>query len=91
MLLKNLYKKIPKVDELLSLDNVKEALELYPREVVLNILRNILNTYREMIRDGKVFDISFQIISHIFNDELRKELRYSIRKVINATYKSWKK
>ncbi|BAK56211.1 L-seryl-tRNA(Sec) selenium transferase [Candidatus Arthromitus sp. SFB-mouse-Japan] len=85
MLLKNLYKKIPKVDELLSLDNVKEALELYPREVVLNILRNILNTYREMIRDGKVFDISFQIISHIFNDELRKELRYSIRKVINAT------
>ena len=53
MLLKNLYKKIPKVDELLSLDNVKEALELYPREVVLNILRNILNTYREMIRMEK--------------------------------------
>ncbi|BAK80908.1 L-seryl-tRNA(Sec) selenium transferase [Candidatus Arthromitus sp. SFB-rat-Yit] len=85
MLLNDLYKKIPKIDELLRLDNVKEALDLYPREAILNILRNILSTYRKMIKFGNQLDVSIKTISQTFEYELYKEFRYSIRRVINAT------
>lgn len=83
--MKHLYKKIPKIDELINLSNVKQALLDYPRSFVLEILRNILDGYREKIRNGEEFDISLKIISDLFDHELYHRSQYSMRRVINAT------
>ncbi len=83
--MKHLYKKIPKIDELLSLSNVKEALLSYPRSFVVDILRDILDNYRNKIKNGEEFDISLDIISNLFDNELHYKSMYSMRRVINAT------
>lgn len=83
--MKHLFKKIPKIDELLELKDVKKSLEVYPRKFILNILRNILDDYREKIRKGLHIDITLESISNIFNSELNSKSKNNMRKVINAT------
>ena len=78
-------RSIPKIDVLLNLDNVKEALKIHPRILVLDILRNILDTYRNKIKFGENIEISINMISNIFDYELLKKSQKSIRKVVNAT------
>lgn len=83
--MKHLYRKIPKIDELMSLNSVNQALLNFPRSFVLGILRDILDGYREKIRNGEEFDISLDIIEDIFDHELYHKSQYSMRRVINAT------
>lgn len=83
--MKHLYRKIPKIDELLVLDNVKRALDNYPREFVLEILRDILSMYREKIKEGNEIEISLNIISKVFDEELNKKGMFNLKKVVNAT------
>ena len=71
--MKHLYKKIPKIDELLNLENVKKSLKLYPREFILEILRDILNIYRQKIKNGENIEINLNIISNVFDEELHKK------------------
>ena len=79
------FRNIPKIDVLLNLDNVKESLKIYPRKFVLDILRDILNTYRNKIKAGEHTEISINMISNIFDFELLKRSQNNIKKVINAT------
>ena len=81
----DLYKKIPKIDELLKLDSVKKAVEIYPREFVLNVLRDILDSYRKKISLGEKVSFSLANISNIFENEISDKSKNSLRKVINAT------
>lgn len=83
--MKHLYKKIPKIDELLELEIVKDSLTLYPREIILDVLREILNIYRKRIKIGNIIDITINEILNDFEIHLYKKTRRSIRKVINAT------
>lgn len=83
--MKHLFKRIPKIDELIELKDVKESLEIHPRKFVLDILRNILNDYREKITNGVYVDITFESILNIFNSEISNSSKNNIRKVINAT------
>lgn len=83
--MKYLYKKIPKIDELLELESVKGAIDLYPREFVLNILRDVLNVYRKKIKNGDIIDISINGILSSFEDHLYDRTKKNMRKVINAT------
>ncbi len=81
----HLYRKIPKIDELLNLNSVNEAIKIYPREFVLDILRNILKSYREKIRLGENISFSLMDISDIFEKELLNKSKNSLRRVVNAT------
>ena len=83
--MKYLYKKIPKIDELLNLENVKKSLKLYPREFILEILRDILNIYRQKIKNGENIEINLNIISNVFDEELHKKSQKNLKRVINAT------
>ena len=83
--MKHLYKKIPKIDELLNLENVKKSLKLYPREFILEILRDILNIYRQKIKNGENIEINLNIISNVFDEELHKKSQKNLKRVINAT------
>lgn len=84
MFLCYLFRDIPKIDVLLNLPKVKDALEKYPRKLVVNILRDILNVFRNKIKLGETLDLTLDNISNIFELELLKYNK-GIRKVINAT------
>lgn len=81
----NLYRKIPKIDELLDLENVKLCVEKYPRDFVLKILREILEDLRKKIKSQEINHIDINLISEIFDYEIEIRSRKNLRKVINAT------
>ena len=81
----NLYKKIPKMDDLLNLGDIKKSLELYPRTLVVKVFREILDFYRQEIKINKDFDMNFDMIIEIFNSKIQKYSERNIRRVINAT------
>ena len=83
--MKYLYRKIPKIDELLKLENVRESLEKYPRDFVLKILREILNNMRRQIKSEEISNVDIDLISNIFDYEIKIKSRRNIRRVINAT------
>ncbi len=85
MFLEHLYRKIPKIDELLNLKNVKESLDIYPREFILKILREILEDIRQKIKSGKINEVHIESIYDIFNVEIALRAKKNMRKVINAT------
>lgn len=83
--MKHLFKKIPKIDELIELEDVKKALEIYPRKFVLDILRGVLDGYRDKIKKGLDVNISLECILYTFKNDLNNKSKNSMRRVINAT------
>lgn len=81
----HLYRKIPKIDELLNLSSVNDAIKIYPREFVLDILRDILKSYREKIKLGENVSCSLNDISNLFKKELLNKSQNNLRRVVNAT------
>lgn len=85
---RELLKKIPKMDEILSILERQKILESASRNIVLKICRTVLEEVRSAIlsnclSDQAILDperISFEIMSRI--DGLK---RNSLRKVVNAT------
>ena len=49
---KNLFRHIPKVDEILEDTEVKEKLNSVPRKIVLNSIREELDLFREEIKNN---------------------------------------
>lgn len=83
---KELFRSIPKVDEVLLSPQVIEYLEVIPRSVVLNAIRSTLDDARSAIACGTrtVPVIMAEIIAEV---KTRSEIlmQPSLRRVINAT------
>lgn len=87
---KDLYRNIPKVDELLSGKKVVELLTNKPRSLVLSCVREIIEETRKEIsllseKDIKTFKISNELIIEKIILLVNKKDRYKLKKVINAT------
>ncbi|MCR5481578.1 MAG: L-seryl-tRNA(Sec) selenium transferase [Clostridia bacterium] len=88
---KELLRKLPKIDELLSMNEVKAFMEQMPREKLVDVLRNAIEAFRKDILEGKYDDSekagtfgAEAIISKI-RESLTAARRKSLRPVINAT------
>ena len=83
---KELFRKLPSVVEVLSKDEIKNTLNFYPRSIVLETIREVIELNRkEIINSNKYLDIN---IESIVNDVIYKvKLKYSLslKKVINGT------
>lgn len=83
---KELFRKLPSVDEVLSKDEIKNTLNFYPRSIVLETIREVIELNRkEIINSNRYLDIN---IESIVNDVIYKvKLKYSLslKKVINGT------
>jgi len=83
------YRHIPSISALLSASAVEEALALYPRWVILQEVRGIV----QEIRDGSLPIVTVDADKAAWHERLASEIslraarasRYSLRRVINAT------
>lgn len=88
MVERNLFKLIPKVDDILGRDNIKKILETIPRNVVLDSIREETKLIREKIKNNKQEEEILEVINNlelsiISNAEYKNS--YKLRRVINAT------
>ena len=83
-------RKIPKVDNILSLQPIQELLEKFPRYIVVEAIRTVLDELRRSITEAteeKLESITIEeddLIS-IISKLVEKIMTPSLRKVINAT------
>lgn len=86
---KNLFRYIPKVDDLLNNAEINKALQNVPRKLVLNSIREELDLFREEIRENRLNEDETirrneQIIDKILC-RIDKKNSYALRRVINGT------
>jgi len=82
----NLFRKIPKVDQVLKHSQWKELLALYPEEGLKEALRAVLEELRINIKERKI--ASIPALERIVEEAGRRALelsRPSLRRVINGT------
>jgi L-seryl-tRNA(Ser) seleniumtransferase len=86
-----LLRQIPKVDELLAAQEIKELLRIHPTEVVREGIRNGLERLRQdILHSKKAEDIEEETfaLSHLlplFEEEIAKQVSPHLRRAINAT------
>lgn len=86
---KKLFSKLPSVDEVLGDIKIIDILKQFPRNLVLEAIREVIDINRKTIINLKEcedsFDISFDDIVNksVYRSKLKYEL--SLKKVINAT------
>jgi L-seryl-tRNA(Ser) seleniumtransferase len=84
-----LYRKLPSVDELLRRPEVQALVERDGHEATTEATRTVLACLREAIAhgdlDAKAVELAVGNIVDVIERQLRHELRFSLRKVINAT------
>lgn len=86
---KNLFTLIPKVDEILDKDEIKELLKHIPRKTVLDSIRLLIDELRDNIK-GKRLDEK-GILEEIKNipekvaNKAEEKNAYKLRRVVNAT------
>lgn len=76
-----LLRYLPKIDDLLSLELVKQ--KKAPRKIVVEAIRNVIESYRNAILCGDMTDVI--VNAHDIVNEIDKILQPSLRKTINAT------
>lgn len=87
---KNLLVKLPKVDEILNNDKIKEITEEYPRTTIVDAIRNKIDGVRKFIlntEEDKLIEFKInidKIVDEIIGD-VEKTNQMSLRRVINAT------
>lgn len=86
---KNLFTLIPKVDDLLGRDRIKELLHELPRKIVLDSIREEIEILRNSIKEknasedyviSQISTIENRIISRIYIKD-----SYKLKRVVNAT------
>lgn len=88
---KNEYlRQLPKVDEVLDLPDVKQLISLYPRPLVVDGVRYVIDERRGTILslpDGELQTIELSASSLIndLEDWLKKQYAPSLKRVVNAT------
>lgn len=85
----NLYSLLPKVDELLEDKSIQELLDKIPRSLVLDVIRQELDTLRASIRENKLDkeELKGQLDGLVARISRRanQEASYKFKRVINAT------
>lgn len=86
---KNLFTLIPKVDDMLDKDEIKELLKYIPRKTVLDTIRLVIEDLRNNIKAKKLTEE--EIIKEIENISQRivhkadEKNAYKLKRVVNAT------
>jgi L-seryl-tRNA(Ser) seleniumtransferase len=84
---KELYRNIPKIDDLLIHDTIKKTIENNSRNMVLNACREVLDTIRKEIGalEGTDYDLTMKAITSRIVKVVDKKNAYLLRPVINGT------
>ena len=83
---KELFRKLPSVDEVLSKDEIKNTLNFYPRSIVLETIREVIELNRkEIINSNKYLDINIESIVNYVIYKVKLKYSLSLKKVINGT------
>ncbi len=86
---KEMLRSLPAVDELLRQESISEAVETYPRTLVVRAVRNVLDRNRQAILNGKVALDSQGFEQANLVKEILAEIQhlasFTLRRVINAT------
>ncbi|MDO5707397.1 MAG: L-seryl-tRNA(Sec) selenium transferase [Andreesenia angusta] len=86
-MLKNLYSKIPKVDQIIEDNRIKNLIDKRSRDIVVEIIRENLDSLRQKIREKDVEEKDFDIDSLVKKtiDRVEKAYEFKLKNVINAT------
>lgn len=86
---KNLLRAIPKVDELIANDQIRGLLELAPRNLVLEVIREALSELRQLlvsVEDAALPEsLDLEALIKTISEEVDKRNGYHLKRVINAT------
>ena len=78
-------RKIPSVTFLLTLPPFEDYLVLYPRTLILQVLRGLLDGKREELLAGRPTDITPEGIWQETGQRLKSKTAYHLRRVVNGT------
>jgi L-seryl-tRNA(Ser) seleniumtransferase len=86
---KEMLRSLPAVDELLRQEAISEAVETYPRTLVVRAIRNVLDRTRQAILNGNLAIDSqgfeqANLVKEIFT-EIQDLASFTLRRVINGT------
>ena len=81
---KQLLRKLPKMDELLKEEAIKNELENTTRTLVIDALRASIDKYRELILNDSIDDFIKEDILNNFKDIIEESKGSNFKKVINA-------
>ncbi len=82
---KELLRKLPKIDELLKENTVKDNLDNTSRILVIDALRGAIDEYRELILKDEIQDFEKEDILIKFEQILENTKGSNFKKIINAT------
>ena len=82
--MENVLRHLPSVDSLLANQKIRDLEKDFPRDLILNLLRETLDGYRSSISQGREPPSRDEIIRNI-SDQIRVLSRPGLRPLINAT------
>ena len=80
-----LLRQIPSVHQVLGQKSLKSILNRYPRKIVVDAIRKILDNQRKQVLTGKLMAISYQEILSQITAEIEKKEEHHLKPLINAT------
>ena len=78
-------RQIPKVDQILSEEAVRPYLERFSKKLVLKSIRKSLDEVRSDLKEGRLQELSREVLLGRILENLKHDIRPSLRRVINAT------
>ncbi len=88
---KELFKMLPSVDEVLSQKEIEELIEKYPRSIVLESIREVIDINRQTIvaikteEEAEKFSLTMEKVIEETERKARDNYALSLKKVINGT------
>ncbi len=86
---KNILSKIPSVDDLIKNEEIVRLIDLCPRPVLVQIIRDYLDEYRKellsQVAEGRDETINFKGILDGIQYKVYNKIAYSLKHVVNAT------
>ena len=80
-----LLRQIPSVHQVLGQKSLKSILNRYPRKIVVDAIRKILDNQRKQVLTGKLMAINYQEILSQITAEIEKKEEHHLKPLINAT------
>ncbi|SCL84231.1 L-seryl-tRNA(Sec) selenium transferase [Sporanaerobacter sp. PP17-6a] len=86
---KNLFKLIPKVDELLEDSIIEKYIDYVPRKIIVNSIRDETDLLRKKIKDGRIEEKDLvkkiEELPKAIGKRIEDKNKFNLRKVINGT------
>lgn len=83
--MKEMFRKLPQVSEVIESDKIKKLIEEHPDSLVKDSVRNSIEFFRKKILAGEVFDLTIDDVIDKSIEFLEKSEAFSLAPVINAT------